>query len=577
MATLDKPKIYSLIKNQVPEFVREDYPTFIAFLEAYYQYLQTINVDIKTTRDIETTADEFVAYFKKELAENLPNTVLGDEKLFLTRIKELYESKGTESSFKFLFRALFDKEIGISYPSAQILRCDDGKWNKDTSLFVRIEYGVAEDIVGRNLTIVTSDKLIDVFVDRVQSVYTKDNGVVSLSDDVYEIFIDRDFFGIISTGDRLQFGDTFRAEILPTTTSIEVVNGGKGFRAGQIFPVEEGDGYGSFIKVKRTDIEGTILNVEFVKYGVGYLSDFNISIIPEIEQLETEGIEFIGEDASAFENLQNFSEYGFLNKYDYNIDSSQPAFDGSYAGQVVRQFSLSGNVSSAVDPSKIAILFIKIGSLADYPGFYSSNDGFLDDAIYIQDDRYYQAFSYVIQADLMLSEYSSILKDMLHPAGMALFGEYTITNSVDLSLYVETAIKSLMISFVEKVYTSSAITARDFSKGAVDDFTPSDSIPTFVLSKPLADEITAQFTIEKGFSKSLSDNFSISETSISLSPHKYINDELSTSVSIPIFVISKNITDTVTSLESGVLFYNGYTEFTETYWGTTYSEGATIF
>ena len=30
-----------LVNKQVPEFIREEYPLFITFLEAYYEYLET--------------------------------------------------------------------------------------------------------------------------------------------------------------------------------------------------------------------------------------------------------------------------------------------------------------------------------------------------------------------------------------------------------------------------------------------------------------------------------------------------------------------------------------------------------
>ena len=30
-----------LVNRQVPEFIREEYPLFITFLEAYYEYLET--------------------------------------------------------------------------------------------------------------------------------------------------------------------------------------------------------------------------------------------------------------------------------------------------------------------------------------------------------------------------------------------------------------------------------------------------------------------------------------------------------------------------------------------------------
>jgi hypothetical protein len=33
-------KVSLLINRQVPEFVREEYPVFISFLEAYYEFLE---------------------------------------------------------------------------------------------------------------------------------------------------------------------------------------------------------------------------------------------------------------------------------------------------------------------------------------------------------------------------------------------------------------------------------------------------------------------------------------------------------------------------------------------------------
>ena len=36
-------KISNLVSTQLPGFVREDHPNFVAFLEAYYEYLEQSN------------------------------------------------------------------------------------------------------------------------------------------------------------------------------------------------------------------------------------------------------------------------------------------------------------------------------------------------------------------------------------------------------------------------------------------------------------------------------------------------------------------------------------------------------
>ena len=95
----------SVVSRQLPEFIREDYPTFVAFVEAYYKWLKTQQVDFVDARDLDKTLDQYIEYFRKELAVHLP-LMLEDERLVLPRIKELYLAKGSQASFKLLFRLL---------------------------------------------------------------------------------------------------------------------------------------------------------------------------------------------------------------------------------------------------------------------------------------------------------------------------------------------------------------------------------------------------------------------------------------------------------------------------------------
>ena len=60
MTAIVKPSVASLVKSQLPEFVREDYQTFGAFVEAYYEYIQNNELDLKTIRDIDTTLESFI-------------------------------------------------------------------------------------------------------------------------------------------------------------------------------------------------------------------------------------------------------------------------------------------------------------------------------------------------------------------------------------------------------------------------------------------------------------------------------------------------------------------------------------
>jgi hypothetical protein len=126
---MSRTKLSSVVSRQIPEFIREDYPTFVAFVESYYKYLQDQGVDLSAVKDIDQTLDQFIVEFKRQLAHNLP-AIQGDERFILTKIKDQYLAKGSEASYKLLFRLLFGKKVELTYPGTQMLRASDGRWNQ---------------------------------------------------------------------------------------------------------------------------------------------------------------------------------------------------------------------------------------------------------------------------------------------------------------------------------------------------------------------------------------------------------------------------------------------------------------
>ena len=478
--SLTRPKVSSLVKSQLPEFVREDYNTFVNFLQAYYEYVESTDVDLKTVRDLDTTLDSFIQYFKNELATNLPYSTV-DTKFLLQNIKQQYLAKGSEASFKLLFRILFNKEVTVDYPSKQILRASDGRWNQDVSVFGRILTGSPNDIIGKLVDVVTPTKVIRVLVDRRQDVEVEVERAIRVSDDVYEFLIDRRFFGDISVGDKLRYRDDaagiyFTADILATTTKLEILQKGSGFKVGDIYNIRNFDGYGSIMKVSAVDSNGGLERAQFIKFGIGYSTDFTttISALSGQDVSGTAGtiIQRVGDELSISERLDGFAEVGTISTFDYcdegtsgtpGYDGNGPAFDGAYAGLVLREFGIS-TIDSQVTDTNPAIIKVSLGALTKYPGYYITNDSFLNDAIFIQDSRYYQAYSYVIKLDEKLESYKTAVKNLIHPTGMAIFGEYDIRNEFDISLELESLIKILAVSVQDEVVSSHSKETIDVSK-----------------------------------------------------------------------------------------------------------------
>lgn len=139
-----------LVKNQVPNYIVEEYPKFILFLEAYYEFLEKEHPELsisnnnlterlkklKTLNDVDVSLDEFEQQFYSTFLSYLPRDLAVSKDIMIKNISKLYASKGSESSYKLLFRMLFDKSVELSYPRDNILRLSDGKWVSENVLLI---------------------------------------------------------------------------------------------------------------------------------------------------------------------------------------------------------------------------------------------------------------------------------------------------------------------------------------------------------------------------------------------------------------------------------------------------------
>lgn len=142
-----------LINRQVPEYVRDEHPLFIAFLEAYYEFLEQKqgnelndlikrSKDLRNLSDVDKSIDDFQDSFFNMFATNVPQDVKVDKAFLIKNLLPLYLSKGSENSFKFLFRMLFGQELEVRYPRNEVLRVSDGKWVAEKFVKITTEISV---------------------------------------------------------------------------------------------------------------------------------------------------------------------------------------------------------------------------------------------------------------------------------------------------------------------------------------------------------------------------------------------------------------------------------------------------
>jgi hypothetical protein len=136
-------KVSLLINRQLPEFVREEHPKFISFLEAYYEFLDNTTYgkgrELRNISDVDFSLEEFEQQFFNSFLPFIPRETAVSKDILIKNILPLYLSKGSERSYKLLFRMLFGEDVEITYPGDQVLRASDGRWNVENILRTTID------------------------------------------------------------------------------------------------------------------------------------------------------------------------------------------------------------------------------------------------------------------------------------------------------------------------------------------------------------------------------------------------------------------------------------------------------
>jgi hypothetical protein len=124
----------SIVRQQLPEFIRSEYPIFVTFLEKYYEWMELSgnalaeSDKLSVINDIDVTPSYYLEQIKKEFLPFFPDITSIDSRKFIKLVNNFYSAKGTPDSVKFLFKALYNEDIDIFYPKDDILKVSDGKW-----------------------------------------------------------------------------------------------------------------------------------------------------------------------------------------------------------------------------------------------------------------------------------------------------------------------------------------------------------------------------------------------------------------------------------------------------------------
>ncbi len=192
-----KQSLSHLIANQLPDFIRTEYPQFVLFLEKYYEFLDQENqvnnylLNSESLQDINRTLESFIPKFKNQYAQNFPLAAQLDDRRLIKFIKQFYEAKGSEQAVELLFRVLYNEKTELFYPSEHILRASDGIWIEDVTLKLAVDNTITAnpfDLTGKTVKIIYHENVGSVIFERtVQTNITNVTKFAYIYPPVYEL------------------------------------------------------------------------------------------------------------------------------------------------------------------------------------------------------------------------------------------------------------------------------------------------------------------------------------------------------------------------------------------------------
>lgn len=423
--------LQNTIDSQLPRHVVQDYPLFVEFLKAYYEwmgengqpyYALENHLDWLNFKD---SMDDYISFLREEYLFNLPANTAGGLELFLRNSKQFHLTVGTEQSFKFIFKILFGESAGdveLYFPRKDILKVSDSSWTAAQSVMLITDSGNSSDFLYR---VIKQTKEVFPGVFRyayaiVQRVINRYAGRYKVT----ELYL-RDIQGEFELGYPVTVEN--RSEwIVPTGNIIEIDSKGSQYYlddkitfSGPTFFTKEI--YASVGVKVDTQISGVFTEVELdVEIDGVPVTDFvydgryisHISIVPG-SNIKIKFPVFRG--YLAIGNIGDLGELEEVKVYDSPIGLTQDH------DLVISSSAGSGFVGK-----------IRPALLREIDGYFVDDKGHLDSTKVIQDSNYYQEFSYVIRSSLDIDKYRDIVLKLLHPAGMKMFGKVDILELVKL-------------------------------------------------------------------------------------------------------------------------------------------------
>lgn len=509
-------KLHLIVRDQFPDFVREDYPLFVAFVEAYYKWMDEESVGkLEDIADLDKTPEQFVEYFRLQLdAYGLFNSAVPFNKLYLQKIKEIYNAKGSEEALVNILRLVHNADTEIKYPSTQILKASDGKWQQDSFITVErvigtlpnniTDFYVNYDFI--NVRVIVK-KSVNVGVNKVR-LYYKSSAAVSMP--LEQLISINDNTGAL----------VYSGRVIKSPTYLAVIDGGENWQLGQVIVVP-GSVNNTVARVAEVDSNGAVKRVEILEHGYVHTENQLITVSPypnkPLGSTYSISSELISVDPVAYQHTLDIFDYtdgadertiGVMSGIGYGSYFLENYANVTYTGDEV--FNVS---SIAIQPepgietditmeqwlaSRATFRYV-FDSVTALKGSWADESGQISNqSIRIQDNYYYQQYSYDIEATTNSKEYIDLANN-IHPSGMKMFTTYSLVEEFQVIPSAETTFPFVRTDLLD-VATIDDVRIKRIIKPRIDTVDTTENIDSKSVDKYLIDSATASSADTSSFS-----------------------------------------------------------------------------
>jgi len=523
-----KNKLHYLISGQIPDFVRAEYPQFVTFLEHYYKFLEQNNqvnnrfLNSTDWNDIDLTLDIFIPYFRAQYAYDIPSDSLVTNRRLLKYINQYYEGKGSETSTEIFFRVMFNDTASVRYPGDYILRASDGRWLRkkyikvETSLFDEDIFELdGQEINLRYLEFISGAGNIERTVTtRCFAVYeTARPGIYQLEVDINPDYVFPDFISVDlslapslgkeDTHVYIQKNGTTYGTITKQLVSINriTIEGSRFFRDDSYFISEAGI-EGPYFASDYSESLGTAFGYAFESIQNNAVVRVSKTASTLLEPYFAEAYTELGDYASA-------PIRGRLTQMKI-VDTGERFFARDDNDDPVNTFTITFNpLRTGGSP---ATVIFNTGLIYHAPGEYKDNAGFVSDIVYLQDNDYYQPYSYVVQTSIPSSSWRETYLNSSHPAGFKLFSELLLTDTITETFTIEDSLNQNVYykDLPDETITVAESKVIEFSTSKTDSITVAES-KVIEFSSVESDSISVAESSVKDIDKIESDVISVAE------------------------------------------------------------------